>query len=255
MDYYKLLSVDGELIAVEASGRPRFVCWQTKTNTIVGCGRIGAQGIIPSIGGLYRFEGEVINNNNTMPYAIPITRWEYLETQATLAIDPVTPTPSPVNEPTSEIVLDDYGLIDQSRTTIADGTNVTVQTTLRRAAGDYTVAETYTSTTPIPIEHGLGKKPKIFYCWVGQTDSTSRVYNGNIYLANYLGKSAANTLSPFSPTYLLNGNANSIGQQGLFGVTNNAWVEPDDTYIYIYTMSTANPIPAGTTVHWEAITW
>ena len=128
---------------------------------------------------------------------------------------------------------------------------------IERSFGAEPFPEGYSSIAPYAIAHGLSKAPKIFYFWTGQKSKVdSRRYVGGLYAENMLMPDAENHLTEFAPVLLLSANAVAAGTQSLYAMTAvNGGHYPDDTYIYLWIASTANPIPAGTTVYWEALTW
>ena len=119
-------------------------------------------------------------------------------------------------------------------------------------SGSIEIESTYTSTTPIAIQHGLSSAPKYYACWVDDIDNSQRHYQCNAYCAN-AGLRYSDRKGCLGPIILTSAGNSQSSAQTITAEYGSPI--PSATEIYIKTGAAQNIIPAGTKIYWEAVTW
>lgn len=104
----------------------------------------------------------------------------------------------------------------------------------------------------VPIEHGLGKKPKMYWIMMKHNSiNTKRYYAGQIYNQAFTGWHGYED-KVINPIFFYNQYAETISIYfNLFPQT----TEPDDQYIYLTPIESVNTIASYYTYEWGAIYW
>ena len=111
MTFFKVISDNGQILFVEKTEAPNYVCRQKTHNIIIGCKKKEAEGVVIDHGEnvLCVLDGKTLigySNDETIPVAVEISELEYEEyTRAQEQIDPEDESPQILEEMPAETVM------------------------------------------------------------------------------------------------------------------------------------------------------